>query len=112
LTPKSTRAPFLPVAYPAYSDSGSATRNTPPGDRNAYWDLGDEFINKLLEDHRENCPENWVCTRLKLQELVIEDAADDIQQPTNPGGGDSPQRKRPRPAPTADKMTVGFIMDT
>ncbi|KAG6838258.1 hypothetical protein C0991_000696, partial [Blastosporella zonata] len=37
-----------------------------------YWDGGPKMITKFEEQHAEPCNENWICNRLNLRDLVID----------------------------------------
>ncbi|GLB40705.1 putative poly(ADP-ribose) polymerase catalytic domain [Lyophyllum shimeji] len=37
-----------------------------------YWDLGSKSFENIIQQHRRACSENWVCTRLLLDNLAVE----------------------------------------
>lgn len=44
--------------------------------RDVYWDGGPAKIEAFREQHALMCEDNWVCTRLGLRRVVVEDNSD------------------------------------
>ncbi|KAF8801852.1 hypothetical protein BYT27DRAFT_7114029, partial [Phlegmacium glaucopus] len=49
-----------------------AHTNTPRTLHSMYWDGGPKKIEAFREQHASMCDDNWVCTRLGLQEMIVE----------------------------------------
>lgn len=64
-----------------------------PHQRNVYWDGGPAKIEAFLEQHVPMCEDNWVCTRLGLRQIVVEDdTSSDTELEANHSPMSSPTR--------------------
>jgi hypothetical protein len=64
---------FYPINVPKISLF--FCRNSERKDRDAYWDGGPTTIRAFEEQHGRACDENWVCRRLGLKNVIVEEEA-------------------------------------
>ncbi|KAF8694630.1 hypothetical protein AX14_001999 [Amanita brunnescens Koide BX004] len=76
---------------------------TDPKDKRLYWDGGPTHIAKFKQEHLRACDDNWVCQRLRLQEIVLVD--DGSEAPPAP----SPPRGKKKAK--TDKHGLRYILD-
>lgn len=67
---------------------------------NMYWDGWPAKIEAFCEQHAPMCEDNWVCTRLGLQEIVVEGDTD--RETSTPGSS---------PKNTINKQSVNILVN-
>jgi len=58
----------------------SSRRNSGKNGRDAYWDGGPAKIHAFEEQHGRVCDDNWICQKLDLKNLVVEEAPNESRR--------------------------------
>ena len=89
--------------YPLSATFSPAELRTDPKDKRLYWDGGLTHIAKFKQEHLRACDNNWVCQRLRLQEIeLVDDGSEASLAPLPPLG-----KKKAK----TDKHGLQYILD-